>query len=139
MKKIAIVTIVFLVLLSGLKVENKFSLLNYYSGEYIVYTASKTTEDGVNLGFCHMESKPTYEGVMGESMVMYNIEVGAIIKDINARVVKTEYLEDGTTIIYAFTNLINDNVKIDGKVVNFQIAIKDERVVVGWPLILGSY
>ena len=86
-----------------------------------------------------MNSQPVKDYVMGESMVIDNLEVGDALNKLKARVVKTEYLEDGTTVIYAFSSLINQNVEVDGKKVNLQIANKEERYIVGWPLILGSY
>ena len=139
MKKIAIVIVVFLIVLSGVKVEKDFSLLNYFSGEYTVYTSKQNGENGTSLGFCYMNTRPTKENVVGESIVINNLEVGDALSTLNARVVKTEYLEDGTAIIYAYSNLINDKVKISGRNVNLQIATRDDRSVIGWPLILGSY
>lgn len=135
----AIVIIMFLIILSGVKSESKFSLLNYFSGEYIVYTSKAGSENSINLGFCYVNSKPVKDYVVGESMTIKNFEVGSAIKTLNARVVKTEYLEDETIVIYAYTNLIRDDVEIFGKKVNLQIATRDETTVIGWPLILGSF
>ena len=139
MKKIAVVLIMFLIILNGAKSENKFSLLNYFSGEYIAYTSSPSGKDCIDLGFCFVNSKPVDDCVVGESITIENCEVASVISVLNARVIKTEYLEDGTTVIYAYSNLINENVDVFGKNVNLQIATKDERTVIGWPLILGSF
>lgn len=139
MKKIIIVSLIFLIILSGAKTENNFTLLNYFSGDYTCYTSSENGEDCVDLGFCYMNSKPKTENVIAESMVIENLEVGKALSVLNARVVKTEYLEDGTSIIYAHTILINDSVETSGGRVNLQIATRDERSVIGWPLIMGSY
>lgn len=139
MKKLAVVVFMFIVLLGGVEDYEQFSLLNYFSGEYTVYTSQESGENSVNLGFCYMNSQPVKDYVMGESMVIDNLEVGDALNKLKARVVKTEYLEDGTTVIYAFSSLINQNVEVDGKKVNLQIANKEERYIVGWPLILGSY
>ena len=139
MKKFVVVMFVFIVLLSCVNTNTQFSLLDYFSGEYTVYTSSDDNEKAVNLGFCYMDSKPSQNHVIGESMVIENLELGSALKSLNARVVKTEYLEDGTTVIYAYTNLIREQIKIEGKCVNLQIANKNNRFVIGWPLILGSY
>lgn len=139
MKKMIVVIIVFLIILSGFNLETNFSLLNYFSGDYLVYTSNENGENCVDLGFCYMNSKPVSECVVGESMVIKNFEIGSALDALNARVVKTEYFEDGTTVIYAFTNLIDDIVQVAGQRVNLQIATKDDRSVIGWPLILGSY
>ncbi|MBQ8615225.1 MAG: YwmB family TATA-box binding protein [Clostridia bacterium] len=129
----------FIVLLSGNQEYVDFSLLDYFSGTYTVYTSNSTGTDSVDLGFCYMNSKPVADHVVGESMVIINFEVGDAIKTLNAKIVKTEYLEDGTTVIYAFTNLIPEKVQVSGRNVNLQIATKEERTVIGWPLILGSF
>ena len=68
-----------------------------------------------------------------------NLEISVAIKTLNARVVKTEYLEDETVVIYAYTNLIKDGVEIFGRKVNLQFATRDETTIIGWPLILGSF
>ena len=139
MKKLAVVVFMFVVLLNGVTVHEQFSLLNYFSGEYTVYTSQSNGEDCVDLGFCYMNSKPAINSVVGESLVIENLEVGDALNKLKARVIKTEYLEDGTTVIYAISSLIKTNVEVDGKKVNLQIANKDNRFVIGWPLILGSF
>ena len=139
MKKIMAVLFVFLVLFNGFEKTNNFSLLDYFSGEYTAYTASSSGENCVDLGFCYINSKPVTKDLVGESIVVKDLEIASAIKTLNAKVIKTEYLDNGTTVIYAYTNLINNNVKVEGKRVNLQIAIKDEVTVLGWPLILGSF
>ena len=86
-----------------------------------------------------MNSNSINDYVIGESISVKNLEVASAIKKLNARVVKTEYLEGGTTVVYAYSNLINDRVEVFGKSVNLQIAITDDKTVIGWPLILGSF
>ena len=139
MKKLIVVIIIFLIIMSGVETNSQFSLLNYFSGEYTVYTSQENGEDCVNLGFYYMNSKHVGSNVVGESMVIENLEVGSDLSSLIARVVKTEYLEDGTTVIYAYTNLIDDKVEVGGEQVNLQIANKEDRFVIGWPLILGSF
>ena len=134
-----VVLFIFIVLLGTTNIQKDFSLLNYFSGEYTVYTSNKSGTDSVNLGFCYMNSQKVDEHIVGESMVIKNLEVSSAIQTLNAKVIKTEYLEDGTTVIYAFTNLIEEKVNVSGNLINIQIAIKEERTVIGWPLILGSF
>ena len=138
MKKFLVVIIVFLILLSGVETKSNFSLLDYFSGEYTAYT-SQELNNSIDLGFCYMNVQPVDSEVMGESMVMFNFEIGSALDKLNANVVKTEYLHDGTTVIYAYTKLINEKVEVDGKKVNLQIATKEDKTTIGWPLILGSY
>lgn len=139
MKKLMIVIFIFIIILAGKQERNSFSLLDYFSGEYTAYTSSESGQNCVDLGFCYMNSKPITNELIGESIVVQNFEVGSAIKVLNARVIKTECLEDGTNVIYAFTTLIDDKVKVDGENVNLQIATRNNTTVIGWPLILGSF
>ena len=139
MKKLMIAIFMFIIVLAGNKEVCDFTLLDYFSGEYTVYTSKANGNDCVDLGFCYMSSRPTTEDIVGESMVIEDFEIASAIKVLNAKVVKTEFLEDGTTVIYAFTNLISQKVKVSDKNVNLQIAQKDDITVIGWPLILGSF
>lgn len=136
MKKLLIIFFVFLIISSGIQVENNFSLLNYFSGDYTVYTSN---ENSINLGFCYMGKEHTKDEVVGESIKIENLEIGSALKTLSANVVKTEYLDDGTTVIYAYSSLINESVKIENKNVNLQIAERNNIVTIGWPLILGSF
>ncbi len=77
--------------------------------------------------------------VVGESIKIENFEPIAGLKTLKAKVVATENLDNGATVIYAYTNLIKDSVKIANNDVNLQIAHYDEYTVIGWPLILGSF
>lgn len=139
MKKLLIVVFVFLILISGKQDCKNFTLLDYFSGEYTVYTSNATDSNSVNLGFCYMNSKPVSDHVVGESIIIKNCEIGDAIKTLKAKVVKTESLEDGTIVIYGHTNLIDDKVQVSGNSVNIQIATKEDRTIIGWPLILGSF
>ena len=52
------------------KTETNFSLLNYFSGEYIAYTSQGGNEDSINLGFCYVNSEPVDDHIIGESMTI---------------------------------------------------------------------
>jgi len=139
MRKFIIVIILMLTLINGQDNVKDFSLLDYFDGAYISYTSAEQN-DSVDLGFCYMnEQIEDREVIVGESMTIENFEVSSAISDLKAKVIKTEYLEDGTTVIYAYTKLIKDQVKINDQKVNLQIAYKEEYSVIGWPLILGSF
>ncbi len=129
----------FFVILSAYYNKKTFTLRDYFSGDYEMYSLNDDGGECVNLGFCYINSESRLKGVIGERMVIKNMELEAALKSLKARVVKTEYLEDGTNVVYAHTNLINDAVEIFSDWVNLQIAFKNNRYVVGWPLILGSF
>ena len=140
MKKFFIVIVMFLVLISSKNAENNFTLLDYFSGEYTAYTEEQISNNCVNLGFCYMQDKNVESRfLVGESLKIVNFEPINALKKLNAKIVKTEYLEDGLVVIYAYTILIKEKVEIDNKNVNIQIAQNDDYSIIGWPLILGSY
>lgn len=140
MKKFFIIISLFLVLIGSKEVKNDFTLLDYFSGEYTSYTEQAINNSSINHGFCYEQNIIVEEGkLVGESLKVFNFEPVAALEKLKAKVIKTEYLEDGLTVIYAYTSLINESVDVDEKKVNIQIAQNDEYCVIGWPLILGSF
>ena len=140
MKKFLIIISMFLVLICSRDAKNDFTLLDYFSGEYSAYTETSQSENCINLGFCYMQDEVVKENeLVGESLKIYNFEPISALEKLNAKLVKTEYLDNGTTVIYAYTNLIKEKVEVENKTVNIQIAQNDEYSIIGWPLILGSY
>jgi len=140
MKKMLICFAIFIILLSG-AIENKeFSLLDYYSGDYVSYSSCALNEKSIFTGSCYINfSKSDKNEKIGESITVKNFEPSAALKELKADVVKTEYLNSGATVIYAYSKLIPQNVEIENEKVNLQIAYYETHSVIGWPLILGSF
>ena len=139
MKKLLIASVLFLILISGAKNDYDFTLLDYFSGQYKSY-ASTQTEGATNLGFCYMSNNiQNKKMIIGESIKISNFEPVSALSCLEAKLVKTEVLEDGTTVLYGYTKLIKETVTIEGELVNLQIACVDDYCIVGWPLILGSF
>lgn len=67
-----------------------------------------------------------------------NMSEDALCRKMQARRIYEQDIE-GIRCVYLYTPLINESVRIDGKVINMQIAITDSAVTVGFPLIMGSY
>ena len=140
MKKFFVVIAMFLVLICSKNVENDFTLLDYFSGEYTAYTEEKCCENSLNLGFCYMQNDTVDNKLLvGESLKIYNLEPIDALKKLKAKLVKTECLDSGVVVLYAYTNKINDFIEVDNRKVNLQIANNDEFSVIGWPLVLGSF
>lgn len=138
MKKLFIVITMFVILLSSQNLQNDFTLLDYFSGEYVAFTQTQH-ETATNLGFCCMQTtKVDSKELVGESLKIENFEPISALKKLNAKIVKTEYVED-RIIIYAYSPLINKVVTVDNQKVNLQIAQTEDYTVLGWPLILGSF
>ncbi len=139
MKKLMIVAIIFIILLSS-RNSQEFSLKDYFDGQYIAYTDKRVNDSSVNLGFCYMNTDTeNINQLVGESMKIYNFEPASAIKTLRAKVIRTEYLDTGATVIYAYTDLIKPQVNIEKQNVNLQIAYYEEYSIIGWPLILGSF
>lgn len=141
MKKILIALFLFVLLISTATTKNNFTLNDYFTGNYYAYTKTELDKNGTNLGSCYMYNCQIKDVslLVGESMVINNFEPANALKQLKAQVRKTEYLETGASVIYAYSPLINTDVEVDGKKVNLQIACYDNFCVVGWPLILGSF
>lgn len=140
MKKLLLVIFMFLILINS-KQPNNFSLLDYFTGEYQAYTMQPELENNVFLGNCYINYGKINNNnlLIGESMTINNFEPSSALQKLKAIVVKTEYLENGATVIYAYSPLINKNVKLNNRKVNLQIAHYEQYSVIGWPLILGSF
>ena len=94
MKKLLIVVIVFLILACNFPAK-KFSLLDYFNGEYTAYTQTAIDENSVDLGFCYMQNCTVKTKLLiGESVKVYNFEIGSALKELKAKVVKTEMITD---------------------------------------------
>lgn len=135
MKKMLIIILLFLVLICNLQ-QKEFSLLNYFEGEFSVYNNQDT---GINLGFCSVSDDIKIDNKIGESMLVKNTSPDKALKVLNAEVVKTEVLENGANVIYAYTDLVKSQVILKNEKVNIQIACYQDYFVIGWPLILGGY
>ena len=138
MKKIFIACALMLLLLLGTWKNQQFTLLDFFDGEYSVYT-TEHVQGSTDLGFCRVVENKKVSSVIGESVKIKNFEPVSAMEILNAKLIKTEVLSDGTIVLYGYSNLINKSVMIDSQQVNLQIACKDEGCIVGWPLILGSF
>ncbi len=137
MKKLFVCLAVLVGLVYCYSNNSNFSLQNYFSGVYYCYTESEIDSTSLNLGFCYMSNSYS-SNLIGESMIVENLEPIAAITSLNAKIIKTEQINNAS-IIYAYSSAINSYVTIDGKKVNLQLACYDDYCVIGWPLILGSY
>ena len=140
MKKLIVVLFLFFVLVSNINTRKEFSLKDYVSGDYAVYTNKKVNDSSIFLGTCFMsKNADTSNDIIGESIKTSNIELVTLLKELDAEIISTEYLECGAVVISAFSQKINDRVKVGGQNINLQIAAYTDYSIIGWPLILGSF
>ena len=122
------------------KQQNNFTLKNYFDGEYTSYSNNPISSTSIDLGCCFLNYSDVKQcELLGESISVDNLEVATALSDLKAKVVKTEFLNDGTTVIYAYSPLINNKVTLNCGAVNLQFALKENHTIIGWPLILGSF
>ncbi|MGN1221690.1 MAG: hypothetical protein ACI4TT_00475, partial [Christensenellales bacterium] len=85
--------------------------------------------------------KASINNILGESITINNPNED-VLKQINDYISKNILYDeklDGTQIIYGYDNTLKNFVMVDGQKINFQVAINSDYVVIGYPLILGSF
>ena len=140
MKKLFVVIVVFLILIGNVGVKNNFTLLDFFDGEYYAYSNSPISNHYIFLGSCYMNiGEVNSNDIVGESMIIENFEPISAIEELNGKIIFTEFLDTGASVIYAYTDQIGRYVNVNGEKVNIQIAQYNDYSVIGWPLILGSF
>lgn len=62
-----------------------------------------------------------------------------VLKRLGARERFREQLDDSLTVIYAFSARFSAHETVHGQTVNLMIAVRNDRLAVGSPLLKGSY
>ncbi|MCQ2564341.1 MAG: YwmB family TATA-box binding protein [Clostridia bacterium] len=138
MKKWFCIIAVFVIVLSGGRGTNNFSLTKYFIGDYFCYTEDKIADESINLGPFYETAELKTTNPLGESMVVENFEPLAALETLDADLISTEII-GSAVVMYAYTPLIKDYKLVAGNKINLQIANYDNYSVIGWPLILGSF
>lgn len=140
--------IAFVLLINGVKSKQAIFV---FDGDYSVYGVNYSGELGrkISLG-CGEEvscNKSEVEEVIeGFNDEIYGITVKfassktieEILHILNAKIVRSESFLS-RDIYYCYSQDNNNFVVENGKKINYQISIKKDVVVIGSPLILGSY
>ncbi len=132
--------------------EDLITSFNLQNVKNVFYTTSceeienaKLTKCGTavfvesDLKFCK-QIKNKIKNINGQSIsfsgneTLYNSMVNNLI---NVRVL-TENVSN-VKCCYGYNNKLNNSINIDGKIVNIQIAINNNVITIGTPVILGSY
>lgn len=82
----------------------------------------------------------TFKNVKGESIVIQNKEFNLteFLNYFNAKIMITEHVEHGVSY-YAYSPKIKYRSCIFGKNINIHVFISEDNIVVGTPLIYGSF
>ncbi len=138
-------------LCAGLMKEDFVSMLKsiFTGGEIFAYSSNAD-----NMQLQSKEPNLAYENelqnikqgdiydieVYGETFVTdsENFDLNEFIQGMHCYIVKCENVAD-REIYYMYTHLLPKYEFIDGKKVNLQISISEKLLVVGYPMIVGSF
>ncbi len=109
-----------------------------YSQSYEVYLG-----EGSSLAKIIQVDKPEYyrlANIKGESVRIdaEGFDLDNLLSDFDAEIKFSESVE-GREIYYAYSPKIKDALNVRGQRINLQVAIAKEQVVLGSPLIFGSF
>ena len=78
------------------------------------------------------------KNIKGIQFYLSDVGIEDIIARVNGQIVETSQVGD-LKIYYAYSPYYDDCVFVNDKKINMQIAEKEEKIVVGFPLILTGY
>ncbi len=148
---IYILSIIFLsAVLMGLtyqvKVPSGAIEMQVYSQDTPLVGSSDSVDEMTNFNIYHYFDKVVsikdgkLDNTLGVAYVYRKGEMSAeqLIKDFSAKIAFEQDLEDGVTY-YGHTKADGKRVMLGDEEINIQIVINKENIIVGFPLIMGSY
>lgn len=151
MKKFVLIFMFLLCFSMLVSLEDERQAIFAFDGKFSLYGVGRCELDCqiINCGFgiiANVESskaRKLIQAFNGE-VYGYSVELNSfksleeILKLIKADVVRKEVVSD-REIFYCYCPQISNHVVDNGKKVNYQIVFNKDKVVIGTPLILGSY
>jgi len=120
-------------------------------GEYRIYSTEWVENDLItnttNLGFSYIyhlkshnaaEVRKLFTKIDGESITLNNISKTTVLKKLGYKIVANSNI-DNIKITYAYSPRGKTFIKDGAQKINLQIAKNKDTLIVGWPVILGSY
>ena len=135
LKKAAVIIAILLLVTCGAYAKKK-PVFAGYADRFEIYFESGSLGAGTNVGAAEYSR---FNGIKGESCVidpMYSAE--QVIADFGAECVFTEKTEAGVSY-YCYSPRIKYREYIGGRAVNLHVFEGKERLMVGAPMIYGSY
>lgn len=121
---------------------NGFALATYVEdGEYSLYYEDGGMSKEYSLtAFQTIFARLGKGGVSGESVRFSgdDEDIDRIIKKLNIEIKDSQRLANLTTL-YGYSARLGGGVMLDGQKINIQIVRKGNTVIIGTPLIMGSY
>ena len=94
--------------------------------------------DGFFVSTNLKSSKKVYDDLLNVKSFKIILNKDFEISKLKMQYIKTEMVED-MKISYGFSNFFNNCVCIDGKKANIQIVERQDKIIIGVPIIMGSY
>lgn len=128
-------------------------VLNIVNAQYLYYipyaeefTNCESTYIGggaeVSCGYQFKnELKKQLKSIEAVSIVINNCQISDLqqyLKKLNAKVVLVQELDE-IYCLYAFSPLINTKITVDKQIINVQLVFCNNSIIIGSPLIIGSY
>ncbi len=112
-----------------------------FNGEYSIYEKDIPIDTEYDLSLVEALLKKSHtSNINGESIrfIGNDKDIDYLIYKLNIKVVDDYYFSNIRTI-YGYSYRLGDTVKISGKKVNIQITKRGSTIIVGCPIIRGSY
>lgn len=113
----------------NIKIDDDITITDNGASKMIVCDPQKVTK-----------IKNELSNIYGESVTIYNAN-DADMAYIN-KICKTKIFQetfDNLIIFYCYDARLSKFVTIDGKKINMQVAISNDNITIGYPIILGEY
>ncbi len=153
MKKLFVFAIIGLCLLSTLFFNSKvLPLFNFNGVEKVCFVSANKYEsadfDSVPCGdnffnYCSLETAKKNldeikHNMVGIQFYINSEDVDSVLDALNATFVFNETVGD-VVVYYAYTTYYDDSVFLNGKKINVQIATYQDKLIVGFPMILTGF
>lgn len=93
-----------------------------------------------NYVFYSAEQKEKIKKINAEGYVLYlsGVSESKLQNDLKLMILKEEKILD-KQVVYGYTPLCNKTIEINNKKINVEMVIDNEKIIIGFPLILSGY
>lgn len=147
MKRLAVFISFILLCVGFMLTENKsiYNIPGLSKVCFVTYDQLDNTETVETLQYNYVYCNPSEASLMSEKINKVGIinyfkkcEKRDVLDSIGGYISTVEKI-DGVEIICGYAPIYNQCLYIKNKKINFQMAVKEEEIILGFPLILGSF
>lgn len=140
MRKV-LVFLICIVLLLAFQFNGFLIVTQKFNGRYSVYKNNENVQIEYDLTLQQaIKEKLVSKDVSGESIKFIgdDKDIDYILDNLNVQIVEEQDFANIRTI-YGYSARLGQGVKVSGNKINIQIAKRGATIIIGTPLILGSY